>query len=136
MKDLHQDKSIILPSFEWHHSYNIPDELEKMCTSTHPHTWGKSLEAYGNGDLNVGKNQCFRHMDIQEGEWNNYPIVFTIVLKELKHEGLDSIEDVHIEHHDDRTYRKERKTPKEKSRELLSELQKEIALSILAFDQF
>jgi hypothetical protein len=136
MKDLQQEKSIILPSFEWHHSVNIPEELEKMCTVTHPHTWGKALEAYGDGDLDNGINQCYRQMlAIQEGEWKDQPNVFTMLLNELKHEGLDSIEDVHVENDDD-TYRKEKKTSIEKSRALLTELQKKLPYLYLHLSKF
>jgi hypothetical protein len=141
MKDLQQDKSIVLPSFEWHHSVNIPEQLEKMCLVTHPDTWGKALEAYGDGDLEDGMNQCFRHMlAIQEAEWKNYSNVFTMVLKELKHEGLDSIEDVHTEHNDDfdvnGIYSKETKTSTEKSRELLTDLQKKMPFLYLHLHHF
>jgi hypothetical protein len=135
MKDLQQDKAIVLPSFEWHTSVNIPEQLEKMCTVTHPHTWGKALEAYGDGDLEDGMNQCFRHMmAIQEGDWKDYPNVFTMVLNELKHEGLDSTTDAHVE--DERERHREPKTAEEKSKELLHDLQKKMPYLYLHLNNF
>ncbi|KAL3899375.1 MAG: hypothetical protein SGARI_006471, partial [Bacillariaceae sp.] len=38
MKDLQQDKQIVLPSFEWHQSVDIQAKLAHLCTVTHPHT--------------------------------------------------------------------------------------------------
>ncbi|KAG7351201.1 hypothetical protein IV203_010561 [Nitzschia inconspicua] len=126
MRDLQQENSIVLPSFEWHDSVDIPDELTKLCTVTHPHTWGKALEAYGEGDIEDGMNQCFRHMMIiQEGQWRDHPNVFTIVLNELKHVGLDSTTEAHIDGGGVQSHR-EGKSSEQKSKELLNELQRKM----------
>jgi hypothetical protein len=124
MKDLQQEKQIVLPSFEWHIQVDIEPKLKHMCTVTHPHTWGRALEQYGDGDLDDGINQCFRHMmAIREGDWRNYPNVFTMVLTELKHEGFSNETDAHQE---PRMPGRESKSAEEKSIELLKELQEKM----------
>jgi hypothetical protein len=59
MKDLQQEKQIILPSFKWHIQVDIEPNLKHMCIVMCPHTEGHALEQYDHGDLHNGINQCY-----------------------------------------------------------------------------
>ncbi|KAL3911062.1 MAG: hypothetical protein SGARI_001824 [Bacillariaceae sp.] len=58
-------------------------------------------------------------MAVREGEWSQYPNVFTMVLTELKHEGLD---DSNMDAHHEQGQPRDSKSSEEKSIELLTEL--------------